>query len=37
LKPVDIELRIFDVGMMRLKLNVGIELRRALFGDLVEV
>jgi len=37
LEPIYVELRIFDVGMMRLKLDVRIELCRALFGDLTTV
>jgi len=37
LKPVYIELGIFDVGMMRLELDVRIELRRALLCDLAKV
>ena len=34
LKPVDVELRIFDVGMVGLKLDMRIESGCALFSDL---
>ena len=34
LEPFDIELSIFDVGMMRFELDVRIELGGALLGDL---
>ena len=36
LKPFYIELRVFDVGMVRLELYVRIEFCRALFGNLGE-
>lgn len=34
LKPFDVELRVFDIGMISLKLDVRVELRGALFGNL---
>ena len=34
LKPFNIELRIFDVGMVRLELDVWVEFGGALFCDL---
>ena len=37
LEPRYIELRIFDVGMMRLELDVRIEFGGALFCDLKKV
>ena len=36
LKPFYIELRVLDVGMVRLELNMRIEFCRALFGNLRE-
>ena len=36
LKPFYIELRVLNVGMVRLKLDVRIEFCRALFGNLGE-
>jgi hypothetical protein len=34
LEPIDIELRVFDVGMMSLELNVRVKLYGALFSNL---
>ena len=36
LKPFDVELRVLDVGMMRLELYVRVEFCRALFCNLRE-
>ena len=36
LKPFYIELRVLDVGMVRLKLNMRVEFCCALFGNLRE-
>ncbi|KAL9602486.1 MAG: hypothetical protein Q9219_001779 [cf. Caloplaca sp. 3 TL-2023] len=33
-KPVNVELRIFDVGMMGFKLDLWVESGRTFFGDL---
>lgn len=37
LKPFYIELRVLDVGMVRLELYVRIEFCRALFGNLKDM
>ena len=37
LEPFYIELRIFNVGMVRFELDVRVELRGAFFRDLSEV
>ena len=35
LKPIDVELGVFDIGMMRFERHVGVELCGRLFGDLM--
>jgi len=37
LEPVDIELRVFDVGVMRLDCDIGVELAGGFSRDLIYV
>jgi hypothetical protein len=35
LKPIDVELGVFNIGMVRFECHVGVEFCGGLFGDLV--